>query len=212
VFDASDAGGVLIPELKVTADGVPLGEVKEGTALPLDPGSHNVTFEAPGMVPLTRTVLMIEGDKAHHERVVLNPTAAPAPHRPHPSEQVNGGGMLAGTPRWVGVALAGGGVAGVALGGVFGALTLSEKSAQESACPAPCSSSAHARADSDHAAGITDSTISTVGFVAGGLLLAAGAFVFFTSSPGRADPRSPQVSLAPAVGAGANGLMLTGCF
>jgi hypothetical protein len=209
VFDVGNAAGGTISGVKVTVDGVPIGEVKEGTALPLDPGSHDVTFEAPGMIPLTRTALMIEGDKAHHERVLLTAVATPT----HAAvEPVSSGGLLAGTPRWISIALVSSGASGIALGGIFGALTLSEKGAQRSACPTPCSASAHAQADSDHATGITDSTVSTVSFVAGGLLLAAGAFVFFTSSPARTEPASPQVSIVPSIGPGANGLAITGFF
>ena len=56
---------------------------------------------------------------------------------------------------------------------------------------------------------MTDGTGATVGFVAGGALLAAGALLFFT---GQRDAATQGVSLVPGVAPGQAGLSVLGAF
>ena len=204
VFDVVDPGGAFLAGVKVAADGVPHPELSSGAALRLDPGTHTVTFESSGFLPLTRTVVMIEGDRGHHERVALavgnrRAVAAPAPPSMWDDWQSRASVVSAGL-----------GIAGLVTGGVFGALTLSQKSAQETACPSSCSASAHAQADSDHSAGMTDSVASTVAFIAGGALLATGVTLWLTRPV--SSSTSATLSLAPTVGPGGGTLVMFGRF
>jgi hypothetical protein len=208
VFDIVSGAGGIVSGAKVTVDGKAQAGTS-GATLSLDPGSHSVTFEATGFAPLTRTVVMLEGDKGHHERVVLNLAAPDQPASTAKPEE--GPWWWSGTRRQIGVVSAGVGVVGVVVGGVFGAMTLSEKSAQEGVCGSACSASAHAQATSDHSSGITDSTVSTVGFIAGGALLVAGAALFFTAGSSDA-PSATALHVAPGVGPAGSGLLVSGRF
>ena len=58
---------------RVVADGL------DGTAIPFDPGEHTLRFEAGGRVPVTRTILVREGEKARGVDVPLAPVAAEKP-------------------------------------------------------------------------------------------------------------------------------------
>ncbi len=66
---------------------------------------------------------------------------------------------------------------------------------------------------SDQSSAKTDGAVSTVAFIAGGVLLATGAIVFFTG--GHRDQgasQAPAIAVAPAVGPGQAGLLLGGAF
>jgi hypothetical protein len=217
-FEAKDGAGADVVAVKVTVDGNPLADRLDGTPLPVDPGQHVFTFETAGQPVVTRTIVLTEGEKGRRERIVLGPVAgpapvpAPAPPAPGPTEPAPGspaGGM--GTQRILGLTAGGVAVAGLVVGGVFGLMTLSEKSQQQSVCGGPCSAASHAQALSDHSSGMTDSTISTVGFIAGGALLVGGAVLFFTASPAPQQPAT-GVRFTPGVGPGGGGVLLTGVF
>jgi hypothetical protein len=211
--DTSDADVVLV---NVKMDGKPLTDKLDGTALAVDPGQHVFTFEAVGRPPVTRTLVVTEGEKGRRERIVLGaPPATVSPTLATPPSSAgapaslgsNGGGM--GTQRILGLVAGGVGLAGIAVGGVFGAMTLSKKSQQEAACGASCSPSGHAQALSDHSAGITDSAIATVGFIAGGALLVGGVVMFVTSP---SSPRPAEIGILPSVGPGGGGILVRGSF
>ena len=218
-FIAKDGSGADLVAVKVTVDGKLLTEKLDGTPLEVDPGQHEFTFETAGQPPVTRTLVLTEGVKGRRERVVLGPEAPPAPVPPpaapglpvtEPAVTGGGGGM--GTQKILGLAAGGLGVAGLAVGGIFGAMTLSEKSQQQNACGSPCSPANHAQAVNDHSSGMTDGTISTVGFIAGGALLVGGAVLFFTAHPSSQQPSSTGLLVAPSMGPGGGGVLLTGGF
>jgi hypothetical protein len=58
---------------------------------------------------------------------------------------------------------------------------------------------------------MTDGTISTVAFIAGGALLVGGAVLFFTAHPSSQQPAT-GVLFTPSVGPGGGGVLLTGAF
>ncbi len=78
VFDVATPSGAIVPGARVTVDGKRLPDGERSRALTLDPGPHSVTFEAAGFAPRTQTVVMLEGDKGHHEHIVLTPAATEA--------------------------------------------------------------------------------------------------------------------------------------
>jgi hypothetical protein len=235
-FEVKDASGADVTAVKVTVDGKPLAERLDGAALPVDIGEHVFRFEVAGQHPITRTLVLIEGEKGRRERIAIGgataslpapvlptaPSAAPVPgaHRPAGSAPVfsaiethsTGAGM--GTQKVLGLAAAGLGVAGIAVGSVFGVMTLSQKSQQQSDCgsSASCTSSGHAQAVNDHSTGMTDSTISTIGFIAGGALLVGGALLFFTAGHPSDSPSAAGMLVLPGVGPGGGGMLLRGMF
>jgi hypothetical protein len=218
-FEAKDGSGADLVAVKVTVDGKPLADRLDGTPLPVDPGQHVFTFEIEGQPPVARTLVLTEGVKGRREQIVLGPAPAAVPAPPpvatslpvtEPATTSGGGGM--GTQKILGLAAGGVGVAGLVVGGVFGAMTLSEKSQQQSACGSgTCSPAGHAQALNDHSSGMTDSTISTIGFIAGGALVVGGAVLFFTAHPSSQQPAT-GVLVAPSVGPGGGGVLLQGTF
>lgn len=223
-FDVRDASGAAMTAVKVTVDGKLLADKLDGTALPVDPGQHEFTFVAQGQPAVTRTLVVIEGVKARREVIVLGSAATTAPPPPPPpvvtdrnpiaSEApapvtAGSGGM--GTQKMLGLVAGGVGVAGLAVGGVFGMLTISEKNKQVDACGSPCSAASHAEGSTDRSNALTDGTISTAAFVAGGALLVGGAVLFFTAAPSSRQPATGLV-VTPSVGPGGGALLLRGAF
>ena len=122
-FEVKDGSGGDVLAVSVTMDGQPLAASLEGKALPVDPGKHVFVFTVDGHPPVTRTLVLVEGEKSRRERVDLEgpppATTAPAPSTA-PVAPATGavGGM--GTQKLLGIAAGGAGVVGVGLGAVFG--------------------------------------------------------------------------------------------
>jgi hypothetical protein len=207
VFDAKDGTGTDVVAVKVTMDGLPFAEKLDGTSLELDPGEHVFVFEASGQPPVTQRIVVREGEKGRHEHVVVGPAAPPpAPVAPPPPAPTG-----LGTNRTVGLALAGAGVAGLAVGTVFGLLAGSSWNASQSECASPSNCPNRSQAVTDHDTTVTRATISTVGFIAGGALLAGGAVLFFTGGGFSFQP-STGVLVAPSVAPHAASLDVVGRF
>lgn len=203
VFDVVDGAGADVGGVTVAMDGRVLVERLAGIALRVDPGEHEFTFTAAGKPAVSRKLVVKEGEKDRRERVVLG---APPPAPAAPDEAPHG----LGTRRIAGIALAGAGVAAVAVGSVFGALTFGAVSDQSSDCAGAGSFCAHrAQALSDHGDATTDAAVSTVAFIAGGVFLAGGAYLFFTA-PKEAGKR--PVSFVPEWTAHGASMLLSGEF
>ncbi len=212
--------------LQILRDGATVPPEEWGLAVPVDPGDHVVVVSAPGHAQ--RTIPAHVGPEAPTATVRIDrlddtapaptpaptpapapaPTPAPAPapapeSAPTPTPTPESTPDPAATRRWIGVGVAGAGVAGVALGAVFGLSAKSklDQSNQNDHCDAKdtCDPTGLSlRHDAASAA-----TLSTVMFVVGGVALAGGAVLYFTA------PRpSPTVGLwiAPAAG-GASALV-----
>ena len=223
-FEIKDVSGADVTAVKVTVDGKPLAERLDGTALRVDIGQHVFTFEVAAHAPLTRTLVMTEGEKGRREVVAIeaasSPAPAPAPPAAHeatatpagPPEtepRPAGGGMK--TQKVVGLLAAGVGVAGVAAGSVFGLMGFSEKSKQLAECSQSACTS-QALAASDRKTGLTDAAISTVAFIAGGALLAVGGVFFFAGANSAEPAKSTGLVVTPSMGPGGGGMVLSGRF
>ncbi|HEY1957463.1 MAG TPA: PEGA domain-containing protein [Polyangiaceae bacterium] len=100
--------------------------------------------------------------------------------------------------RPAGIAVGGVGLAGIALGAVFGGVAMSKRSDLDTLCPNQGCDPIGAQARTD---AWTFATLSTVGFIAGGTLLAAGAVMFLLA------PRAHRtLAVVPVFGPGAIGL------
>lgn len=173
----------------------------------VEPGHHTleIRFEPPTS-PETRTIDAVAG--ATQTVLIDRPSApapAPAPAAPSPAPSPAPGPSLhettpaspaGATQRWVGIGVAGAGVVGVAVGAVFGVITMGKASTLKSSCASypRCSDASFASAQATYDSGHTSATISTVGFIAGGLLVAGGAVVYFTAPSGTAVSVSPTAS------------------
>jgi hypothetical protein len=202
VFEAKDASGADVLSVSVTVDGQPLADKLSGTALRVDPGEHAFTFRAEGRPPLARTFVIHEGEKDRRERIEFPralaatlPTASTGPDH----------GL--GTQRILSLTAGGLGVAGIVVGSVFGVLSTSAASRQDTDCASPTSCLNHMQALSDHSTAATDGAVSTVAFVAAGVLLVAGVTLFFL--PAKAPERAAgRFVVTPSVGPGSASLSL----
>jgi hypothetical protein len=209
---AVKSGGKEMSAVNVTVDGQLLADHLDGSALSVDPGAHEFTFEAKGLPPLTETIILHEGEKDRRETVILGG----GPKTPAPSSSDNTATTVptegetvapkdedtGNTQRVLGIVTGGVGVAGLAVGSVFGVFASSawNKAKTECSSGTDCPSNAM----NDRSSALTDATVSTVGFIAGGVL-AVGGVVLFLTAP-RAD--GPKVGLE----ARPNGFAVTGQF
>ncbi len=216
IFDAKDGSGRDVSVVNVTVDGRPLVDKLDGTALRVDPGEHVFVFTVPDQPPVTQTFVLKEGDSGRRERIVIG--ALPA--TPAPGE---GGGTLSTPPsggegsksqRIVGLVAGGLGVAGLAAGGVFGVLTLSEASKQKTDCAstAPMDCASLSQANTDHQMGVMDRTIAIAGFIGGGALLLGGTILFLTGRHSSPASATTGVVLLPAFGPDGGEMLLRGKF
>jgi hypothetical protein len=98
-------------------------------------------------------------------------------------------------------------VAGVVVGSVFGLQSYSKWSAAQQDCQSATNCTNHAQAVSDRDSASTAATISTIGVVAGGVLIATGAVLWFVA-PSAAQPSAASVAVAPTLG----GMFVQGTF
>ncbi len=192
VFGAKDAAGADLSEVRVWVDGELLLGSLDGKALTVDPGAHSFTFEAEGRPPITMRLLILEGEKGRHQRVIMGQARVSAPRR---AAQLQVESPLRVSGKTIGLSLAGAGIVGLATGTVFGVLASSALTDAERTCGGDthqCTDVASAKPQWD--AMLEYGTISTVGFVAGGALLTAGTLVYLAAAR---TPR-PQANFALA--------------
>jgi hypothetical protein len=221
VFDVKDGMGRDLVAVNVSVDGHLLTDRIDGTALAVDPGEHVFTFTVPEETPISRSLVLREGEKRRHERIVVGsppataavatPTHSPPPP-PMPVESDRAG---LGTQKTLGLGAAGLGVAGVAVGTVFGLMAASEARKQKTNCESSSVCPNFDAAATAHANGLRDSNISTAAFIASGALLAGGAILFFTAgrSSDEVAPRAGSAFVVfPSVSPYGAGLMLRDDF
>ncbi len=189
------------PGTVVKRDDVVLGGPSLGLPLPLDPGDHVITAQPPNGPLVTEKVTVAKGEK---KTIVLTAKAgeggeaggavAAGPAAP-PARRASGGS----SQRTAGFVVGGVGAAGIVLGAITGALTLSKKSTITGPdhCNLDTKSCPTAAGKSDISSAQTTGLISTIGFIAGGVGLAGGAVLILTS-----PKKSETGALAPRVGVG----------
>jgi hypothetical protein len=198
------AGDDTDAHLEVRRDGVAVQEAELGSPIPVDPGEHVIEALAPGKHPWSSKVqvasnaakVLVEIPKlktADGQPVVATttPEVTPPPGDTPPSSDKPAVGSA---QRTTGLVLGGVGIVGVGLGGFFGLQASSKWSDAKKKCtdyPYNCG----AEGADLHAGAQSAATVSTVAFVAGGALLAAGLVLYFTAP-------SKKESVALAVGPG----------
>jgi hypothetical protein len=207
VFEVKDATGRELVAVSVTMDGQSIAERLEGTALSIDPGAHAFSFETAGQTKLEKQFVIHEGEKERRERIVFGapmvaatPTSAPASILasgqgvPAPADATSGG---LGTQRIVAIVAAGVGVVGLGVGIGYGISASSKHDSANKACPDPQCSDPNGVNLWNQA--VSAGNVSTVGFIVGGVGLAAGAVLWFTANSGSGgrESGSTQVGLGP---------------
>ena len=217
VVTAKDAAGADLVDVKVTVDGVPFATKLDGGAVPLDPGPHTFHLELADGTARDEPVVVREGAKDQSIAVVLRrpgEEAAPAPPSPSPAPPPAGVVAVpaAGEPsssglggmRVAALVVGGVGVAGIAVGAVFGVQAMSKKNQSDAQCPGgstgPCSDEGVSLAKQ----GVSAGNASTVAFAVG-LAGVAGGVVLWLTAP---RPSSAQGSLRVGAGLADGGFAL----
>jgi hypothetical protein len=215
VFEVKDASGGDVSAVAVKVDGVPFVDKLEGGALRVDPGPHSFVFSTNGGPPVTRRLVIREGEKERHERITLVAEAPPSkPAGASESSAPSGAEASQGpsTQKTLGLVAGALGIAALAEGGVFGLLSMSAANQQKTDCASDTSCTNRGQALSDHANAVTEGTLSTVSLIAGGALLVGGA-VLFLSAPGAAQTsRTTGLVVAPSLGPRGGEMTLSGRF
>ena len=208
-----------VPGLALSLNGQSVDRAQWNTPIAVDPGGQKLEAKAPGFRPWSSTQTAEGAANTVTVSVpalspvdVGSPAAPAAASTPYatpdgadtttsPSAATPADEGL-GTRRIVALSLGAAGVVGLATGSVFGLMAISQKNQQQSDCgsTASCTGSGHAQALGDHSSAVSDGMISTVGFLAGGALLVAGAVVFLTGSSSAQPPATTGMVLTPSVG------------
>ncbi|HVH46361.1 MAG TPA: hypothetical protein VM925_28665 [Labilithrix sp.] len=166
----------------VERDGLALGPTILGVAASMEPGEHTLVVRVPGQ-PEERVTIRLAPSEVRDVEVPSNLSTTPASPAPaaslraKPSEKPSSSKPLPLRPiAWGALGV---GAAGVIVGAVGGVLTLGAKSSADDNCGA---AGCNAEGLSAQDRGKTWSTVSTVGFIVGGVGLAAGAGLLLYSS------------------------------
>jgi hypothetical protein len=194
----------------LTVDGQPLGSAAWGIPLPVDPGEHVFVFSG-GEKRRALNVAFAEGatqevalaslDDGSSATVGPRDGGSSGPVTSPPAEEPS-----SGTRRTVGFVVGGVGIAGLAVGTLFGVKALGSKSDVDAGCvDARCTQAGlDAAGDARSAA-----TLSTIGFGVGIVGLAVGTYLVLTSPRAKSSGR---VDLTPVLAGPARGLQLGGVF
>lgn len=183
-------------DAEVTRDGVALGTASMGVPLPVNPGAHVLVVHAKGHEDTSVNVSLAEGEA---KRVELKLGA--------PKKEVARGPGAGGTDSdarplsplvYIGFGTA---LAGVAVGTITGLMAVGKASTAKDSCPNnECSPSGLDAVDS----GRTFATISTIGFIVGGVGAGVGVYGLLFAKP--------KSSTSVAVSVGPTGGSLRGTF
>jgi hypothetical protein len=205
--------------LEVRRNGEMLGPVLWGAPMPVDPGSYTVQALAPGrkrwsvvapVAPRAGVSVVIPPLLADAAATSASPPFAPRaagtlegatePARPSGDD----GNARGSTQRAAGAVVGVGGVVGLGVGAAFGLLSFSKHTDYVQHCTGNL---CDATGVAGHGDAVTYGNVSTVAIIAGGVLVAAGAVLWFTAPKG---PEQTGLHLTPLVGIGSAGVSLGG--
>ncbi len=205
------AEGANVPGLEITRQGIPVGEPQWNTALPADPGMHEVVARAPGYEPW-RTTLTLEGEgrtttitvpafvKAE-EPVVEAPAPEPVPVVSASAPASRPESAAFAGQRVAALAAFGVGAVGFGVGAVFGLKALSKQSDAEEYCDGPACADARGVTAGDAAR--SAASVATIGFIVGAAGVASGVTLWLTA---------PEQRVRTALGLSPAGVQLRGTW
>ena len=237
VFAGVDVSGIDTTEVAVTMDGELLARQLDGRAIAIDPGEHTFRIEAAGQAAIEKKLSIQEGEKNRYVRfdfralpppnseektapAQLAPTMQPAvpssaersTSMPMSSDQHETSGFTGHSglrgQEVLGLVVGGAGVAGLIVSIVFASIADSKWSSAKNDCGLGCTRDDPAQQKRRDA--LDAATVSTVGFVAGGALVAGGLALFLTAPAESATDQALRV--VPSVAAGGGGVLLRGGF
>lgn len=201
VVEVSPASSNL-SNLVVKRDTVEVGRAQWGSSIPIDPGKHVIVASADGKEPWQTEVNIVETVRSTKVVVPALKNAAAQP--------VAAGGGAApastgSTQRTLGIIIGGAGIVGLGVGTVFGLRSMSKHDDDLKYCDpnSSCDATGVNLRNEARDAG----NISTVAFIAGGVLFAGGVALYLTA------PRSSSsTSRASALGIGPGSILFKGAF
>jgi hypothetical protein len=216
------------PDLQIRRDGEIVGRPEWGTPIPVDPGTHSVEASGPGLKTWQGSAAVAGPSvKASVEVPVLEaaPAAEPAPGEPKPSQPISrplapapiAEGVETATPsaapgstqRAIAWVVGGVGLAGIAVGGIFGGIALSNKTSGSSHCVGSgvCDQDGFNSMQNSRRA----ATVSDIAFSAGGALLLTGLVLVVTAP--RRGSTTATIAIGPvSLGSWATGGLLRASF
>jgi hypothetical protein len=207
ILSAKDGAGADLVDVAVSIDGKDGPKKLDGRALDVDPGEHAFAFTGPDGKKVEQRVVVREREKGKVVAVVIGeppPSAKPASDgsaaAPPPS------GM---SPLKLGGFVTGGlGVGGLVVGSIFGVVAGNDLGAPHCDAQKTCEPGAIGNAKSA-------ATVSTIGFVAGGVLLAGGVTMILlapSSKQSNGAASTARVMATPLVGDRTGGLSVQGAW
>ena len=210
VVTAKSGAGENLVDVKVTVDGQPFEAKLDGRAVPIDPGTHAFRFEGPDGSTVDEVVVVTEGEQNQRVNVVIGPVPPPGTAGAAATGAAEGGSRS--TWRNVGWVVGGVGIVGLGIGAAFGISAISNNNSSNA--------NGHCDATGCDATGtslrndaISNATASTITFIAGGVLTAAG-IVLVVVAPVDKKATTGTLEVRPLVGwgQGATGLSLAGSW
>jgi len=192
----------------VTLDGVPIPRDLLGEDRPVNPGPHHLVAKR-GADERSLDVTVAEGERKPLSLDFGSAAATPAAPTGAPVDNAGASSSTGGGGKTLAVVALGAGAAGLIVGGVTGGLALSKKSKLDDNDACLDGQCTHA-VESDVKSLRMLRTVSTIGFIAGGVLAATGVVLLVTggSSQQQGAARAPRVALA----VGPGNLQLSGSF
>jgi hypothetical protein len=169
--------------IAVTRDGSPTSPASWNVAIPVDVGNHVVVASAPGRKAFNASVTVrADGDRSELvvPKLESGATGASGAVATAPATGESASGSSGSSQRTIGFVVGGIGIAGLAVGAVTGLIAVGKNNDSKMACAndGPCASSAAVDANSSAR---TFGTVSTIGFIAGGVGIVAGALLIFSA-------------------------------
>lgn len=210
VFAMTDSSGHDLTDVRVLEDGKVLANGLDGRPVRVDPGAHELRFEAPGHDPVIASVVLGAGDKNRTVRAVTHDSMALVPVAPPGRTRF----WDARTVTSLSFVVAGALVAGA---GLYFSLSSQNDAAdaagfRQSVAPFGCRQTVSPSCTSlsaDVDAQSRDAAWGTGLYIAGGLLAATGAITWVAWPKHANSPRNDRaigLAFSPVLGAGRVGL------
>jgi hypothetical protein len=199
-----------LPGLEVTRDGQKVPQAAWGVPVPVDPGDHDLAASAPGHAAWSTKTRVSGPGKAEVQVPVLAIAAIVPEPTATPNEETTPGaktGLFSGpggTQRVIAVSAAGAGVVALGIGSFFGIEMLSKK--QTATSSGHCGTEGCGALSQD---AVAAGNMATIGFVAGGLLVAGGAVVWLTAPSSKP---ATTAAIVPIAGSGGGGVGIQGSW
>lgn len=206
-----------IAGLAVRRDGADVGSSEWGLAIPVDPGQHQIEATAPGRKPWKTTVQV---GKTREAIPVTVPALEPNPEATKPTTQEPPARTVVAPPpppaedaavgsgqRTVGLVIAGVGVVGLGVGAVFGLQAMGSKGdAKDRGCASDLVTCPTQEGLDAVDSARSRATISTIGIIAGGVLVVGGGVLFLTSPKARSSTAATRGVTTWRVGSVGSGM------